>query len=66
MVGNYFYLHFHIGNDTMLAKRIYYFIETEGGRTAMCKAVEELAKGWADESRIDTLSVSKNKEEPRS
>lgn len=21
----------------------------------MCKAVEELAKGWADESRIDTL-----------
>lgn len=49
----------------VLAKQIHYFKETEGGRTAMCKAVEELAKGWAEESRLDTLyknirSVIKN------
>ncbi len=49
----------------VLAKQIHYFKETEGGRTAMCKAVEELVKGWAEESRLDTLyknirSVIKN------
>ncbi len=42
----------------VLAKQIHYFKETEGGRTTMCKAMEELAEKWAirsaEESRIDT------------
>lgn len=39
----------------ILAKQIHYFKETEGGRATMCKAVEELAEKWAEESRLDTI-----------
>lgn len=41
----------------VLAKQIHYYKETEGGRAIMCKAVEELAETWAEESRIDTMFV---------
>lgn len=39
----------------ILAKQIHYFKETEGGRATMCKAVEELAEKWAEESRLDDI-----------
>lgn len=38
-----------------MAKQIHYFKETEAGRSIMCKAVEELAEKWAEESRLDTI-----------
>lgn len=42
----------------ILAKQIHYFKETEGGRSIVCKAVEDLAEKWAErraeERRLDT------------
>lgn len=34
---------------SLLAKQVRYFKETEGGRSDMCKAVEEFAKKWGEE-----------------
>lgn len=41
----------------VLAKQIHYYKETEGGRSIMCKVVDELAERRAEERRIDTMFV---------